>query len=768
MIKSVRLICWRSHADTLLEFREGTNLLVGIMGAGKSSVMEAISFSFFGTFPALERRKLKLENIIRLNEPKAQVVLEFVWENATYRIERAIERSKKGVSTSAEIFRNGTLVEHGPVAVSAYIASITGMDYDLFTRAVYSEQNSIDYFLTLDPRRRKEEMDALLGLDRFESARANAITVINRIRSKRQGLEGQFSREKLRGLEDEEKRRLGEKEAAEASLKKAREALDRHSREAAAALASYENMRKVREKHDILSKDAIRLQAQSEALFRALEGKSVDSATEASINSRLKALLEERSGLAELQKETESRLSSLSKESGSLEARLRQSLDSKTKLASATEELKTLLGGASKESLASLQKEAEQSALSLDSELKSIEREIAELNDSLSKLRPGLSSCPLCSSKLTDDNISHVKAEKERLFAEKRTRLEALSRQIPKAKRQSEEQLQRIRKISLINEKAEALRKDASGADDISGRKKITEAELEKASQARKELQSKAEPLSASIEKLRIEGNELKSLFAKKAEAQDVSQKLKETAEAVAKLNFDEKSFEALRIAAERSGIESERAQSARKEAELQLKMAVDMLTQIRSGLESMRGMDQAINELSALEEQLSIFKNALLDAQVSMRHNLADAINAAMNEVWPVFYPYRNYRALRLGVSEKDYIFELDDGGGEWKALETIASGGERACAALALRVALAIVLTPKLGWLILDEPTHNLDSTAVELLSSALELKVPQIVRQTFVITHDEAFMGSEFASSYRLSRDKNNNGESRLEIT
>ena len=39
-----------------------------------------------------------------------------------------------------------------------------------------------------------------------------------------------------------------------------------------------------------------------------------------------------------------------------------------------------------------------------------------------------------------------------------------------------------------------------------------------------------------------------------------------------------------------------------------------------------------------------------------------------------------------------------------------------------------------------------------------------MPEVVCQTFVITHDEAFMGSEFASSYRLERDKERNGETK----
>jgi DNA repair exonuclease SbcCD ATPase subunit len=75
--------------------------------------------------------------------------------------------------------------------------------------------------------------------------------------------------------------------------------------------------------------------------------------------------------------------------------------------------------------------------------------------------------------------------------------------------------------------------------------------------------------------------------------------------------------------------------------------------------------------------------------------------------------------------------------------------------------------VLTPRLSWLILDEPTHNLDKEAINLLSHALQFKVPEVVKQTFVITHEEGLMGSDFASSYRLTRDKEQNGETKVEL-
>jgi DNA repair exonuclease SbcCD ATPase subunit len=170
----------------------------------------------------------------------------------------------------------------------------------------------------------------------------------------------------------------------------------------------------------------------------------------------------------------------------------------------------------------------------------------------------------------------------------------------------------------------------------------------------------------------------------------------------------------------------------------------------------------EKIERLSKIENELVIFKNALIETQIELRNSIIDAINMAVREIWRIIYPYRNYRALKLEATEKDYLFQVDDGRG-FRAIESMASGGERASAALALRVAFAMVLTPKLGWMILDEPTHNLDKDAVELLSNTLQFKIPQIVKQTFVITHEELLSGSDFASSYRLIRDKNSNGES-----
>jgi exonuclease SbcC len=766
MIKSIRLLNWRSHADTKLEFKQGTNLIVGIMGAGKSSILEAISFSFFGTFPALERRKLKLDDTVRLNESKARVVLEFIWDGKAYRIERGLERSKKGVSSSAELYRDGSMVEHGSTAVTSYVASLMSLDYDLFTRAIYSEQNNIDHFFNLDPRRRKEEVDALLGLDRFETARTNIVAVINRIRLKREALEGRFSREKLAELDAKDKAQSDLLIAGESSLAGLDASVNAKGKELEASLGKQNKLKLEKEAFERLEKDAIRLSTMHDSVKKELDSSEpVDETKIAESKARLASLFESRKKSQSEMKSLDENLSSLSKESGAIESGLKSAAESDARLEKLKAERSSILAGATPAGILVSQKECEKTILGMESEKKSLEHEAAELEAMIPRLKPGLSECPLCSSKLSQDGINHVKEEKAASISSKKKRISEIAAILPMKKKENESLLKRLMDFSLISERISSLETDVKAASSLPSIKADLDSRLAALKESRMIAQKRLDSISEDSEKLRVWLAAMERLLLRRAEMAELSKKLADSKSILAGMMFDPASFEAARADAERLRIESERLQSERKSLDAQLRMSKELLSLIRSESLAMRAIEKEAKEEMQLEEQLSIFKNALLETQTHLRASLTDAINSAMNEVWPIFYPYRNYPALRLAVSEKDYVFEVSDGG-SWKALESTASGGERACAALTLRVALAMVLTPKLSWLILDEPTHNLDSAAVGLLSSALELRVPEVVKQTFVITHDEAFMGSEFASSYRLMRDKAGNGETRIE--
>ncbi len=201
MITKIKLQNWRSHLDTELTFSRGVNALIGIMGSGKSSITEAISFGLFGTSPLLHSKKLTIDEMISTKpnpQSKGYVEIEFVSNGKRYTVHRAIE---KGKTTEAELRQDGQLVESGTAAVTREVERILGLDYELFSRAIYSEQNGLDHFLTMSKGNRTEHIDRMLKLDRFERAREAAVTLTNRIRQKREQMIRWINQLESEGLE---------------------------------------------------------------------------------------------------------------------------------------------------------------------------------------------------------------------------------------------------------------------------------------------------------------------------------------------------------------------------------------------------------------------------------------------------------------------------------------------------------------------------------------------------------------------------------------
>jgi exonuclease SbcC len=756
MIKSIRLMNWRSHADTKLEFSEGANLLIGHMGAGKSSVMDAISFALFGTFPALERRKLKLQDVFRLNEDKASVILEFACNGSDYTVERTLTKGKSRVESEARLFRGPAMIESGPEPVKSYISGLLAVDYDLFTRAIYSEQNNIDYFLSLDPRRRKEELDALLGLDRFETARQNAVSVINRMRSEKKMLDGMFSQEALEKTKKEhaeQKELLGSLGTKLASASAQEETAKRALQDIEKALSA---LALKKDGHERLSKEKVRLEVLSGQLRAELEGKSFDSESharaKASLSEKRQALDKGKSGL----KAIDAGLSELSKRAGSAKARLDQALRASKELEARTKELSALLEGRSAADVESMLHSTEDESLAIASDQKSLMASIKDTEELVKNLKPGASECPVCGGPLGGSGIEHVIKEKKARVADMLARAKALDKPLADKRKLASDLSLRLKKLSSLQDAVSRLEKEASGSAAAESELKELGAKLSSEQEAKTALDIRLAALAQEVQSLLLECSRMEELMAKKTRLTEAEKALVIATEQLSALGFDPLKHEACRKSAEEGRLNLDRILNSRKSLELQFSMNKAAGEKLEKELTQLEQARKGSERCARLEEQLTIYRDALLDTQASLRSELAAAINSAMAEVWPIFYPYRNYPSIRLTATEKDYLIEIEDRS-LWKPLESVASGGERACAALTIRVALAAVLTPNLSWLVLDEPTHNLDAEAVRLLSDTLQTRVPDVVKQTFVITHEEGLIGADFASAYRLKRDE-----------
>lgn len=768
MINSIRLINWRSHGDSQLEFKKGTNILMGLMGSGKSSVLDAISFALFGTFPLLERRKLKLEDVIRAKENNASVVLELEFDKNKYNIERKISVDKRGITTNASLYKNSAIIEKGTAAVTKYVEQLLSIDYDLFTRAIYSEQNNIDYFLTIDPGKRKGEIDTLLGLDKFEIARANSVSTINRIKSERKLLEEKLSTVDLKKLDEQKSENKIKFNDLEKKLANVIDKIMLEQKALEAEEIKFNDDRKKKEKYDTLTKEKIRVENTVENLKIETTGKEVDGKKLEELKNEKDNLDKKRITINEEIKLFDNESRKLAKQAADLDSKINSIIKNRQEIENAQKSANEILNGQGFEVLVVNFSEFEKKTISYNSEHQTIKNELKELNDFSAKIGAGLNSnlaaCPMCGSEITKDKLEHIAEEKLAMISKKELRTKELEKLISETRDAYDKTNRMIKQVELLNEKIGFLKNGLGDTELLQQEKELISKNMQELLNKKNDLQKEIETKIKHAEKIMVEITAMENVLKKRKELEMFELKLIDLMRQLNELKFDEKEFEQLRKNIEQLRIRYEGLRSEKTSCEKELVLVKDILDVLTKEIERLKLLVNDVSNLINLEEELVIYKNALLETQVALRSNLTEAINLAMNEIWHIFYPSKNYTALRLNVTEKDYGFEIFDG--EWKTLESIASGGERACAALTLRVAIAMVLTSNLSWLILDEPTHNLDKNAVELLSQTLQFKVPEVVEQTFVITHEETLMGSEFASSYRLSRDKENKETTKIE--
>ncbi len=775
MITRVKLKNWRSHLDSEFKFSRGTNALFGGMGSGKTSVLNGICFAFFGNFPDLQSKKVKLDEII-MNKPveknKAEVEVFFEVNGKTYSVKRIIEKGKG--TTYSEFREEGKLIEApNSQRVTEAVEKVLKIDYELFTRAIYSEQNALDYFLTIPKGQRMKKIDELLMIDKFEEARANAKTLINRLLDRKIEKQKLIDQVDLTSLEknisdlifsinqlSSEKEKL-EKELKEILIKK----------------------RKIEEEVNELRK----LNESLESLKR--EQKGISSAMEETIKV-IKSLEEVLKGRTK--EEVEKLLEELEKRAKELEKDLKIKKEDYEKLSSFVSEIKTKLSFL-KEKIKELEKDIE-NKLKLKNELegirssvgnleevieerkclyekligeeKELEGRIKETREIIEKLSSVTGKCPVCDSTLTEDKKKKLLEEREKLLEEFKNRVE----EIRKNKGENEtrlKELEEIRKkverivfeIKDFDFKQEEYEKSKKEIDDLS---KI----LEEKEKELKELKEEIEKKEKVNEEMKEKINELKLISSKfedyekrkerlselMKEAKHLEVKISEIEEKIGGRNLIERENELRKLFGEEKEKEGKISENSKliEEKEKRKKEYEEKIKQVAKEKEEVKKLEKIINDLK-------IFELALKSTQEEMRREFVEAVNYEMNKLWPTLYPYRDFIEIKLNIEEGDYVLQLKDRAGNFINADGIASGGERSVACLALRIAFARVLAPQLRWLVLDEPTHNLDAKAVEDLALTLKTRVGELVDQVFLISHEERLEDAVTGFLYKLERDK-----------
>jgi exonuclease SbcC len=759
MIKSIELINWKTHSGTKMNFQKGVNVLIGVMGAGKSSVIDGISFGLFGTFPKLNHKRTAIEDLIS-NRPvvkdSAEVRIVFTIGSDEYRVTRKINKKE---SSAARLERNGQYLQTQTARVNEEVESLMKVDYDTFSRAIYAEQNRLDYFLELAKGERKRQIDQMLGLDNFAKAEENATSLVNYIKSiisDEEQMLAQMDRNELKSqlekltkekndLEDEQERLAAQGKLKGAELKK----LD----------AELRDLKTRSELSKRLSKEIAELSSKIETLGKELRGielQGIDgtvsqSEYERKTRQREKYDLE----LKELKKE-ESAINRMLAESEAIIKVNRKKVEERDRL---LESIKGKL-------LASLELNLEEKNTVLQDLVKersSLKGRKEEMERQMLELGRHISRCPICERELTEEVKRAILEQKEKAVRDADLVVEDMQKKIEKTEREFNELGKEVERLKLASGKLA----DYNGIDEIidknTGFLKENRERDRKLSESVERQAKETELLNREINDLAVKLDAVKRKQKYEAEIKESAAHLERNKSEMKGINFDEKSLYALQelITKETSvlsDVNSKLGSNQRfiKNIELQIEQNV-------KNLANMNAIAERIETRRGHLGNMNKFRNALVDTETQLRNSLVSSINALMQDIWSKIYPYGDYQSIRLNARKDDYVLEADtglddEGNKRWIEMDGMASGGERSIACLTMRIALAMVIVPNLRWLILDEPTHNIDENGINKLIDVLSNSLPKVVEQIFIITHDNALKNITAARVYQLDRDKN----------
>ena len=195
---------FRSHERrTEISFESRTLIaIVGPTGAGKSSVLDGISYALFAMTPRVQRAT---RSLICSRSETAHVQLRFEVDAARYEVTRSIRRSGQAVNVLRDLASDEQI--SGEAAVTQRVQELLGLDFKGFSSAVLLAQNQFSALLEAKPKERVQILKGVFRFDQLDALHAAA---------KRRA--GEFELE-VRGVEGA----LGEiPEDIEAQLKQAR------------------------------------------------------------------------------------------------------------------------------------------------------------------------------------------------------------------------------------------------------------------------------------------------------------------------------------------------------------------------------------------------------------------------------------------------------------------------------------------------------------------------------------------------------------------
>jgi len=171
------------HPTTVNLDNSSTTLIVGTNGAGKSTILDALTFSLYGkSFRKINKGQL----VNSVNEKGCLVNIEFSVNNTDWKVERGIKPN------IFKIYRNGEELNqsHSAIDQQKWLEqNVLKMNYKSFTQIVILGSSTFVPFMQLPVSSRREVVEDLLDIKIFSSMNDIIKTKIRMIRDEVKTLE---------------------------------------------------------------------------------------------------------------------------------------------------------------------------------------------------------------------------------------------------------------------------------------------------------------------------------------------------------------------------------------------------------------------------------------------------------------------------------------------------------------------------------------------------------------------------------------------------
>ena len=171
MITSIELGDFLAHTNTNLDFDNGVTVFVGHNGAGKSSIIDAITFALFG-----QHTRKSNKGLIKRGSTQGFAKVNFSVNGKNYEAVRKID-SKGTLSAKFSEIKGDERVEIAAGERKQFGESMTqevekaiGLDFEKLKVASIVQQGELNAIINAKPKEFKELLNAIIGIDKLDVA----------------------------------------------------------------------------------------------------------------------------------------------------------------------------------------------------------------------------------------------------------------------------------------------------------------------------------------------------------------------------------------------------------------------------------------------------------------------------------------------------------------------------------------------------------------------------------------------------------------------